>query len=357
MNKEVEISLVMIVKNEEATLERCLKSVVDIVDEIIIVDTGSEDQTKEIAKLFGAKLFDFKWTNDFSAARNFALSKASGQWRLILDADEYIERGSRSDILGALNKSSVGQILILNSFKKDGEIHYSKDYMSRIIYRGITYVGQIHEQIDSNLPRVRTNIEVRHDGYLHKNKYSRNVSILQEAIERNSEDSYLLYQLSHTLFLGGKVEEAFKWYEEFYKISNVNERYRCSAIVDFLYNIIAVDKLERGIELIVEEEKNYFDSPDFNCVCAEFYKELVLSNPQKYINYLPLIEQYYLRCLEIGETKKYDSIVGTGSYIAAYNLGVWYEVSGQFEKAKTCYEMASEWGYQKGSERLRILSQ
>lgn len=356
MNKEVKISLVMIVKNEEATLGRCLKSVENLVDEIVIVDTGSKDKTKDIAKLFGAKLFDFKWGNDFSAARNFALSKATGQWRLILDADEYIERGSRSDILCMLNKNLVGQILILNSFNKEGEIHYSKDYMSRIIYRGITYVGQIHEQIDSNLPRVRTNIEVAHDGYLHKDKYNRNISILYEAIENNSEDSYLLYQLSHTLFLGGEVEEAFKWYEEFYKISKVNEGYRCSAIVDFLYNIIAVGKLERGINLIAEEEKNYFDSPDFNSVCAQFYKELVLSNPQKYINYLPLIEQYYIRCLEIGETNKYDSIVGTGSYIAAYNLGVWYEVSRQFDKAKICYEMSSEWGYQKAMERLKNLS-
>jgi len=83
-------SLCMIVKNEEAQLARCLKSVQPVVDEMIIVDTGSTDRTKDIAKVFGAKLYDFKWTDDFSEARNYCISKAKGRWIFILDADEVI---------------------------------------------------------------------------------------------------------------------------------------------------------------------------------------------------------------------------------------------------------------------------
>lgn len=70
---------------------------------------------------------------------------------------------------------------------------------------------------------------------------------------------------------------------------------------------------------------------------------------------MPLIETYYLKCLNLGETTKYESVLGLGSYVAAYNLGVWYEVSGQLDKAKICYELASEWGYEKAIQRMEAL--
>ena len=79
-SRKATLSICMIVKNEEASLAKCLLSVTPIADEIIIVDTGSTDRTKEIATVFGAKVYDFKWSDDFSAARNFSLSKASGDW-------------------------------------------------------------------------------------------------------------------------------------------------------------------------------------------------------------------------------------------------------------------------------------
>ena len=84
------VSLCMIVKNEEKHLARCLHSVKPVVDEIVIVDTGSTDRTKEIGVAFGAHVADFPWVDDFSKARNFALSQASGDWILVLDADEIL---------------------------------------------------------------------------------------------------------------------------------------------------------------------------------------------------------------------------------------------------------------------------
>jgi len=89
-DKKNTVSLCMIVKNEEQHLAKCFKSVRPIVDEMIIVDTGSNDRTREIAKVFGAKVYDYKWDDDFSEARNFSISKASGKWILIMDADEAI---------------------------------------------------------------------------------------------------------------------------------------------------------------------------------------------------------------------------------------------------------------------------
>ena len=88
------LSVCMIVKNEEEVLERCLQSIHGIADEIIIVDTGSTDNTKQIATKYTDKFYEIKWENDFSKARNYAASKASGEWILVIDADEYVDRES-----------------------------------------------------------------------------------------------------------------------------------------------------------------------------------------------------------------------------------------------------------------------
>ena len=100
MAEKKKLALVMIVKNEERSLEKCLKAVRNLVDEIYITDTGSTDKTVEIAKKFGAHISHFDWVNDFSAARNFSLEQSECDWNLVLDADEYFE-----DSIDKLTKS------------------------------------------------------------------------------------------------------------------------------------------------------------------------------------------------------------------------------------------------------------
>src|SRR5579863_9386494 len=85
------LSLCMIVKNEETKIERAINSAQGLVNETIIVDTGSTDGTKDKAKALGAQVYNFKWADDFSSARNFSISKAEMDWVLVLDADEYLE--------------------------------------------------------------------------------------------------------------------------------------------------------------------------------------------------------------------------------------------------------------------------
>jgi len=104
-NKHSSISLCMIVKNEVRYLARCLKSLKPIVHEMIVVDTGSSDATPDIAEVFGAKVFNFKWDDDFSAARNFSLEQASGDWILVMDADEVIAAKDHKNIRKRLNKA------------------------------------------------------------------------------------------------------------------------------------------------------------------------------------------------------------------------------------------------------------
>lgn len=105
----------MIVKDEESFIANCLQSVQDIVDEIIIVDTGSTDKTIEIANTYGVKIYHLPWNNNFSAARNFSLDKATGEWIIILDADEE---------LNSLDKSKLKQL----TNNKDIDAYYLKVY-------------------------------------------------------------------------------------------------------------------------------------------------------------------------------------------------------------------------------------
>jgi len=102
------LSLCMIVKNEQPNLVRCLSSVKAAVDEIIVVDTGSTDRTKDIAAVFGAKVFDFAWDEDFSGARNFSLSKAAGEWILVLDADETVSSRDHERLRSLIRKCPKG---------------------------------------------------------------------------------------------------------------------------------------------------------------------------------------------------------------------------------------------------------
>ncbi|MBS3100698.1 glycosyltransferase family 2 protein [Candidatus Woesearchaeota archaeon] len=104
------ISLCMITKNEGRYLEQCLNSVGEIADEIIIVDTGSTDKTKEIAKKFKAKIIDFKWIDDFSAARNESLKHATKDWILVMDADEVIEEKDLKKIKDAIENAGSGLV-------------------------------------------------------------------------------------------------------------------------------------------------------------------------------------------------------------------------------------------------------
>ena len=112
-SKRPSLSLCMIVKNEEKYLPRCLESLKPLVDEMIIVDTGSSDATRDIAEVFGAKVFDFKWNDDFAAARNHSLEQATGDWILVMDADEVIAAKDHKRILKLIRKSQKGKAAFL----------------------------------------------------------------------------------------------------------------------------------------------------------------------------------------------------------------------------------------------------
>ncbi len=352
------LGLVMIVKNEERSLDKCLKSVRNLVDEIYITDTGSTDKTIEIAKKYNAHISHFEWINDFAAARNFSLAQSKCDWNLVLDADEYLVSGRRKDLLQFLEKENVLGYVTRNDYYKeeDGEMSVSRTFIPRILPKGINYRGAIHEQVDSDFIGISLPIIFDHDGYLQEGKGERNLKILLEQLEKDKENPYILYQVSKTLWLLKNYADAEVYFTQFYeKSKKIDANYRKAGVISYIYNLLELEKYDDGIALINAEKDKLSREPDFHFACGTFFMKTVLSDVNKYMSYLPEIEKSFLKCLEVGEPKDYEGATGCGSYKASYNLGVWYEVSGNIGKAKEYYSLSARSGYKKASERLSLI--
>ncbi|GMA56841.1 hypothetical protein GCM10025858_13440 [Alicyclobacillus sacchari] len=170
------LSACLITKDEEFTLSRCLESLTGVVDEIIVVDTGSKDKTVDIARDHGAKVYFHEWDGDFATARNAALERASGEYVLVIDADEFLDPMDKRHIRSKLLESRADGYLV-------GVVNYtgtSARYQTsspvqvlRVFKNGYRYSGSIHEQvlpavIDSG-GRIETlNLRIHHLGYLYE---------------------------------------------------------------------------------------------------------------------------------------------------------------------------------------------
>jgi len=171
----------MIVKDEEASLPRCLDSVKRVVDEIIIADTGSKDKSASIAKAAGAKVIQVAWNNDFSAARNAAIQAAKGDWILVLDADEYIHPDDQKNLLECTQKKGVdGYLVPINNYTNDEAIvgfastdnleakGFFRTEIIRLFRKGIRFTGAVHEllAITEGMVILKAPIIIHHTGYL-----------------------------------------------------------------------------------------------------------------------------------------------------------------------------------------------
>ncbi|MCX7875602.1 MAG: glycosyltransferase [Melioribacteraceae bacterium] len=216
------ISLCMIVKNEEKYLSECLESVKNIVDEIIIVDTGSTDNTIDIAKNYNAKVFHFDWINDFSAARNFSISQATGNWILYLDADERLDASSVSELKRLTNqkqKTAYNCIVrnIDSTYGHDNSNRYPRLFPNN---EGIKFEGKVHEQISNSLLEnkidlINANIIIVHIGYditleEKKKKAERNLTLLLQEFSIN-KSPYIAYQLGLTYQIINDVDNALNY--------------------------------------------------------------------------------------------------------------------------------------------------
>jgi glycosyltransferase involved in cell wall biosynthesis len=347
----------MIVKNEDKKLKRCIDSVKDLVNEIIIVDTGSTDNTKNIAVNNGAKVFDYEWRNDFASTRNFSLRQSNSDWNLVLDADEYILSNHQliRDFIEK-NNNLIGRINILSNYLDEGQEKVESTFVSRLFpNKEIFFKGRVHEQLDSNLPRVNISVSVAHDGYYQTDKTDRNLPLLLLELNESKSDAYILYQIGKQYFLKKEYIKANHYFSLSYKNIDENKFYKPKMVVNYLYSLIRSGNLEIGLMVIEKEKDNLYYSTDFHFVCGIFYMELVFSDVNKYINYFTLIESEYLRCLDLDEFKKEEYVKGTGSYLALYNLGTVHETMGNKSKAIEYYRKSSKFKYKPAQKRLEAL--
>ncbi len=238
------LSLCMIVKDEEGFLEDCLNSVKDIVDETIIIDTGSKDNTKSIADKAGAKIFDFKWKDDFSKARNFSLEKATSNWILVLDADELLDEEGKKTILELINNKEHALTSIIG-FKMDQRSYHPKENTETIpttdqnelkeMYEGhtssklirlfknnpkIRFRNKVHELVEHSIKEndgkiIETNIAIHHFGHLKKDKLHTKaqdyVDIMWKQLKEDPENPRYNRQVGLAFLEKGDKERAMKY--------------------------------------------------------------------------------------------------------------------------------------------------
>jgi tetratricopeptide (TPR) repeat protein len=353
VSSKPKLSLAMIVKNEARCLGRCLRSVAPIVDEMVVADTGSTDDTMKIARARGAAIASFRWAGDFSAARNFAIQQTRGDWILVLDADEWASESLASEILAFVRASpAIGRLKIVSDFRQRGQIFRSQCYVPRLFPRGAHFEGRIHEQLVSSLPRQSLRGELWHDGYLETQKADRNIELLRAELERHPDNRYFLFQLATEYTSLGQPEKAFERLQKAFALMHRGEPLAPNIATDLLYTITALKKFEAGVAVLAQPEKYPDDFPDFFLARGLFYMNLVRSNPAKYAADLPKIEQSFQRCLALGEEEKRKSVRGAGSFLASYNLGLFYQVFGHKAAAARFLQVSAGQGYKPAAELL-----
>ena len=226
------LTVCLIAKNEEKFLGQCLASIRELASQIVVVDTGSNDRTVEIAKRAGAEVHEFVWNDDFSAARNEALKFATGDWVLFLDADEELLPAHRETILQEMQTVAVmaWRLPIIDQ----GRELEGRSYVPRLFRNapGLFYVGRVHEQVFTSIEvrRAEWGLENRlgksallHHGYTNemvvsRDKIARNLRLLERAIEEIPDEPNLLMSLGLELVRSGRLNAGLERYQEAFQL-------------------------------------------------------------------------------------------------------------------------------------------
>lgn len=275
----MKISLCVICKNEELNIQKCLVGVKSIVDEMIVVDTGSTDRTVAICKELGAKVYHYEWDNNFANAKNYALEKAKGDWIIFLDADEYIvpERALMvSKIINQIEKqdrNTDGFVLRHVSIDTTGNI-LETNHLLRVFRKlNILYRGAIHESVYkvngdlSIADGTKSDIVIYHTGYSSdriNSKLERNLNLLMHEVETNKANKVTPLYLSDCYMGLGKFTEAIKYATQFidnkYPIYGFNAK-PYTTIIRSLFALNAEHSIRR---LWIEKAiSNFPGHPDF----------------------------------------------------------------------------------------------
>ena len=343
----MKISTCLIVKNEELNIKRCIDSYSKIADEMIVVDTGSTDNTVKIASNLGAKVFYYEWKDDFASARNFALEKAEGDWIIFLDADEYFHEDSLKNVKEIIEKAydNKGIEAISSCLVNVDEKNMEKEKLSVVrIFRNtkdIRYYNKIHESIKKSdgsfvksLTGYEDKISIVHTGYREDNisiKAERNLKLLLKELETASKKELIYFHLVSSYASLKDYDNAIKYARNFLESNVVIKDYET-----FIQQQLLLCMLKRGDdEKCILDEANKFilmypEEQAFYNIAASIYK-----SEKKYDKAI----EYYTKTIELKNNHRlssYFSEINTNADIYLY-LGSLYEVKNHIEKSVEYY--------------------
>lgn len=271
------ISLCMIVKNEELTLERCLNSVRDAVDEIIIVDTGSVDHTKAIASKFTDQIYDFIWEDDFAAARNFSFSKANMDYIMWLDADDVILEEDKEKLMRLkeqLNPSFDVVMMKYNLGTDENNKPVCTFMRERLLKREkkFKWIDPIHEYIEFSGKILNIDICVTHKR-MHGNT-DRNLKIFEKMIKEGKELSNRnKFYYARELFYNSRFQEAIQYYHKFLDTTDGLTSNYMDASMDLAscYRVLNDDK--NVLKALLRSFEHDSPRAEICCQIGFYYKE------------------------------------------------------------------------------------
>lgn len=302
----MQLGLCMIVKNEEQTLPQCLSSVRGVVDEMVVLDTGSSDRTPDVAKKFGAKVYTFEWCNDFAQARNEALKYVHSNWVLVLDADEMLV----PDIVPSLKQAiQHGRFLLVNLLRQEvGAAQSPYSQVSRLFRRhpNLCFSRPYHALVDDSVARIMSKEPQWQVGYLP------NVAIVHEGYQRSA------------IAQKDKFAQAQTAMEGFYT-SHPNDPYVCSKL-GALY--VETGSWQRGIELLEQGLKRSGLNAQ---ILYELHYHLGIAYSR--LQQLPKAIAHYRTAIGLS----IYPLLKLGAY---NNLGNLRQAAGDLNGAKMAYEIA-----------------
>ncbi|WP_028589697.1 tetratricopeptide repeat-containing glycosyltransferase family 2 protein [Paenibacillus massiliensis] len=363
MGSLLPISACILTKDEEDLIAETIRSVTPYVREVIVLDTGSQDNTVHIARTCGAKVFETEWLDDFAAARNHLLGLAQEEYIFMIDADERYQ-GKGEDLKRYIQAKHrmPGRIKIINELDQ-GE--NSVSYITRLIPNNgqYSYRGSIHEQLycsDESVSGMDTEITVLHEGYKKsilekKKKTDRNLRLLMKQLNDYPQDPYVLFQIGKTLYVAKDYSQANEYLAASYHLLMNEEAYDYTftpnVVLQYCYCLLKEKKWLELRNILGKALEKYPNYTDLYFIQASSIIES--GNVQEFHS----IPNIYYSCLELGEVRSgtYETVAGVGSYRALYNLGIYFEITGQIERAKEYYAASAKQGFIQATKRLEIL--
>lgn len=336
----IPISACIITKNEAEKLEKCLAALSSYPFELVVVDTGSKDNSKDVARKYTDKIFDFVWCDDFSAAKNFAAKCASGDFIFSIDTDEVVSSLNWEELQYAVRKypQSIGQVKMLDYYETDAGIQHQATMLERI-YNKVFYQFEepIHEQLraisDISFTYYETSIVIDHSGYLGSKEHllqkaERNLALLQKELEKNPDNPYLYFQTAQSYMLMRDHENACAYMRESL-LRNPPPKTVWTRVLVCNYGSLLIDfhRPQEALPLLSYYE-HYSDNMDYLCMIG-----LVLMHVGQPLKALP----EFVKAITASSRDSIDP------RSPSYYVGYLYEYFGKKEIARTHYQSCGDY--------------